>query len=71
MAHWKLGDRAKARAVFDRADAQLKGYEDTWKKRAYGQGVVYHPEPWMLRPVRSEAAALLGVVPLKAGTAPK
>jgi tetratricopeptide (TPR) repeat protein len=70
MAYWKLGDRAEARAVFDLADAWLKGYEDRWKKE-YGQGVRHHPEPWMLRPVRSEAAALLGVVPPEAGTDPK
>ena len=54
MAHWKLGDKARARELFDRADKGLADYETRWNPGTY-------PYPSMLRQVRDEAAALLGV----------
>jgi hypothetical protein len=52
MAHWQLGERAKARQVFDRCDESLEGFEKRWKP-----GI--HPEPELLRRIRDEAEALI------------
>src|SRR5262249_18878037 len=60
MAHWQLGDKAKARDLFDRADQWLKGYEERCSEREK-RGEITYPFPRMLRRVRTEAAALLGV----------
>ena len=60
MAHWKLGERVQAQAVFDRADKWLPRYEKSWYERRRERGEVTHPEPWMLRNVREEAVNLLG-----------
>ena len=57
MAHWRRGDRDKAREVFGRTDRWLAGYEKRWG------GKVVYPYPSMLRRIRAEAAALLGVGP--------
>ncbi|WP_406697093.1 serine/threonine-protein kinase [Singulisphaera sp. Ch08] len=53
MAYQRLGEEAKAREMFDRADAWLPGYEERWKPTIY-------PTPAMQRRIRAEAAALLG-----------
>ncbi len=54
MAYARLGNNVKARELFDRCDRKLKWYEGAWKGGTY-------PDPPMLRRVRAEAAALLGV----------
>jgi eukaryotic-like serine/threonine-protein kinase len=56
MAHWRLGDKDRARACYATADIGLEGYEKRWNTGVY-------PTPLMLRKFRSEAAALLGVQP--------
>ena len=61
MAYWQLGDRDRARTLFDQADTWLPGYERKCAERRRRQGTGFHPEPWMLRNVRAEAAELLGV----------
>jgi tetratricopeptide (TPR) repeat protein len=54
MAYWQLGDQAKARAEFDKAEAGLPEIDKIWHEPLY-------PDPLMLRRLRAEAAALLGV----------
>jgi serine/threonine-protein kinase len=54
MAYWQLGDKARAHELFDRTDQWLVGYEKSWKPIAL-------PSPAMLRGIRAEAAAILGV----------
>ncbi|HYH67183.1 MAG TPA: serine/threonine-protein kinase [Urbifossiella sp.] len=56
MALWRLGDRDAARATFNRHDRWFVGYERRWKAGGY-------PPPAMLRRLRAEAAALLGLSP--------
>jgi hypothetical protein len=55
MAYWQLGDRARARDEFDRADKSRADYEERRKK--------HHawPPPATLRRIRAEAASLLGI----------
>jgi tetratricopeptide (TPR) repeat protein len=76
MAYWRLGDKTKAREVFDRSSTWLVGYEQRWDRNPN-----VYPIPSMQRRVRAEAAALLGldaateggngVRPPEAGAAPK
>jgi hypothetical protein len=55
MAHWQLGEKAKARELFEQADKWLVGYAERWKQHhAY-------PSPAILRGMRAEAASLLGI----------
>ena len=54
MAHWRLGDEAVARAMFDRSVESTRVYEARWTPDTY-------PEPAMCRRMLAEAAALLGV----------
>ena len=63
MAHWQLGEREKAREIFDRADHWFAGYEAGWKPTTY-------PPPAMVRRQRDEAAALLVVMGPGPETAP-
>jgi eukaryotic-like serine/threonine-protein kinase len=70
MALWHLGDKAKARDAFDRAETWLKGYEKKWEERAK-KGVFLHPYPQIERRMRAEAAALLGVKPPEDKSRPK
>ena len=56
MACWRLGDKARAHDLFHRADEWRVGYEKNWKSNTL-------PSPAMLRGIRAEAAALLGVKP--------
>jgi tetratricopeptide (TPR) repeat protein len=60
MAHWQLGDEAEARTLFHKSDMWLPDYERRWTANER-RGVLTHPEPAMLRRIRAEAAALLGV----------
>ncbi|AMV41041.1 protein kinase domain-containing protein [Planctomyces sp. SH-PL62] len=60
MAHWRLGDEAKAREVFERADRRLSGHEGRSDHRITAA-------PSLLRQVRAEAARLLGVEGADAG----
>jgi eukaryotic-like serine/threonine-protein kinase len=60
MAHWQLGQKDQARACFERADKGLPGYEEECKELKI-RGKYGWPDPAMLRWVRAEAAALLGV----------
>ncbi|APW60434.1 serine/threonine-protein kinase [Paludisphaera borealis] len=53
MAYWRLGDQARARAMFARCDEWLRGYE------THSNGSKY-PEPPLFRRFRDEAATLLG-----------
>jgi serine/threonine protein kinase len=60
MAYWKVGDRSRARAEFERADALLPGYvRDCEEKRK--RGIWTKPDPAVVRRIRAEAATLLGV----------
>ena len=61
MAHWRLGDKERARALYDVAERGLAGYEKRWKPGVY-------PTPTMLRRMRDEAAALLGMADTKAAS---
>ncbi|MFO0950158.1 MAG: tetratricopeptide repeat protein, partial [Isosphaeraceae bacterium] len=54
MACWHLGDRTRARNLFDQHSNWLDGYENRWNPGTY-------PSPAMLRRLQAEAAALLGV----------
>ncbi|APW64287.1 serine/threonine-protein kinase [Paludisphaera borealis] len=69
MAYWRLGDKAKAREVFDRSSTWLVGYEQRWTRNPN-----VYPIPSMQRRVRAEAAALMGLdaaTPPEAVAAPK
>jgi hypothetical protein len=57
MAHWQLGEKAQARTTFERADKALLEYERHVKR---GNRDV-HPKLALLRQIRAEAAALLGM----------
>ena len=63
MAHWQLGEKARARIVFDKADPWLRGYEPRF--------VGGHPRPDVLRQIRDEAAVLLGMNPPQGETKSK
>jgi hypothetical protein len=54
MAYWQSGAKDRARACFARADTWLREHE---RKRKPGE----YPSPAMLRLLRTEAEALLGV----------
>jgi hypothetical protein len=54
MAYWQSGAKVRARACFSLADAWLREYERKWKGGKY-------PRPAILRLLRTEAEALLGV----------
>ena len=62
MAYWQLGD--KAHDLFHRTDQWLVGYEKSWTPSTL-------PTPAMLRGIRAEAAALLGVNPPTGEAKPK
>jgi serine/threonine protein kinase len=57
MAHWRRGDRDKARQEFGRAERWLADYEKRWV------GKVVYPYPSMIRRIRAEAEGLLGLEP--------
>ena len=57
LAHFRLGDAAKAREVFERTDRWLSGYETRWNASIY-------PNPSMIRRIRAEAAVLLSIEPV-------
>jgi eukaryotic-like serine/threonine-protein kinase len=56
MAYLKLGEEAKARESFDRCDVWLKRYEELWNPGVY-------PSLFLMRQLRAEAAAMLGLHP--------
>ena len=59
MAHWQLGEKAKAQACFDGASESLKGEEqDAEDKRK--QHLTTVPLIVQLKRLQAEAAALLG-----------
>jgi tetratricopeptide (TPR) repeat protein len=62
MAHWQLGDKAKARVCFDRGREWFKGHEKECQEMLQ-RGTLAHPTPSMLKRLEAEAAALLGVTP--------
>ena len=63
MAHWRLGEKAQARMVFDRAGQVVRGVRPgRWiERRENGQYTL--PDRHVRRQIRAEAAALLGVGP--------
>ena len=63
MAYWQLGDKALARSRYDRTDKWLPQYEEQSNRsmKKLLKGDISCPDPVLLRYVRVEAAALLGV----------
>ena len=70
MAHWQLGEKTEARAIFDGASEWLKGYEQRCEERLK-QGTITFPLPVQLKRLQAEAAALLGVTPPAVEPAPE
>jgi hypothetical protein len=72
MAHWRLGNKAEAKAHLARGSDWLKGYEQRVKQDEE-KGVEDHPSPSMLKRFQAEAAAMiLGDVPKsKSKTSPQ
>ncbi|WP_406698912.1 protein kinase [Singulisphaera sp. Ch08] len=62
MTCWKLGEKARSRELFDRAERWLSGYETRWTDRVK-RGNLTYPPPSMFRRIRAEAASLLGGAP--------
>jgi tetratricopeptide (TPR) repeat protein len=62
MAHWQLGEKTEARALFERSNEWLKEYEQRCEE-FLKQRVVPHPSVSMLKRLQTEATALLGVTP--------
>ncbi|WP_406697429.1 protein kinase [Singulisphaera sp. Ch08] len=56
MAYWQLGDKAKARKVFDRRDRWHDGYAERFKREPE-----LYPTPAMFSRLRFEAATLMGI----------
>jgi len=54
MAYWRLGDKARSRHEFERADASLPELVKSWVPGEF-------PDPTFRRRIRAEAAALLGL----------
>jgi tetratricopeptide (TPR) repeat protein len=69
MDYWNQGDRDRARDLFARADEHFERYVSGLDRR-WQKGEAVHPEPGLLRGIRAEAAALLGVTTPEIGRKP-
>jgi len=62
MAHWQLGEKTEAKAVFDAANKWLKEHERECEKQMK-QGTITYPPPVQQKRLQAEAAALLKSAP--------
>jgi tetratricopeptide (TPR) repeat protein len=69
MAYWQSGRRDAARVTMEGSDEFLKTYEKSCEEKLK-RGRTTHPTPAMLRRLRAEAMALMGMTPAQAGGKP-